>query len=131
MKKSIFKAWSWLFNLKNRLIYSVFYYHAHRKNFFPCRLTGEYYIDKLGKTIVEIKDFGNAKHFYAHVKSIFDDNKFLEKFSANDVSRITMAAYNEIFFFIDKNLREEKMNSIIHSSFSEICTTKNESDWLQ
>lgn len=116
MKKSISK----LRKIYNHLVYSIAYYYESRKNFFPCKLTGEYRIDKNGKTVVEIKNFGNAKHFYIHVRKIFEDEKILEKFSSSDVSRITMAAYNEIFFSLDNETKKEEMNNIIHHSFLKI-----------
>lgn len=107
-------------NFFKRIMYAIFYYAEARKNFYPCRLTGGYEIDTSGKAIVEVKNFGNGKFFFAFVRKIFDDSQFLEKFSPHDASRITMAAYNEIFFSIKEEEREEKMKSIISSSFDEI-----------
>lgn len=111
--------------LLKRIFYGFFYYQESRKNYFPCKLTGNYYFDPDGKTVVEVKNFGNAKHFHIHVKSIFEDRHFLDKFAASDVSIITMSAYNEIFFSIEHSTREQSMNKIIKSSFDQIKEQNN------
>lgn len=109
-----------MFNLIKRLTYSLYYYFETRKNFYPCKLTGEYQVDKLGKTVIEVKNFGNGKHFYSSVEKIFNDKQLLEKFTSSDVSRITIAAYSEMLFLLDESEREGKIENFIRSSFDEI-----------
>ena len=86
-----------------------FHYHNEtRKNFYPCKLTSEYYSDKDGNIIVQYKTFGKRNRYYIAIKDIFLDKKLLEKFSPPEVSKITLIAFGEIFFSTSSDKRENK-----------------------
>jgi len=100
-----------LLYLKN--IVNFFYYKVEiKKNFYPCRLAGEFCITEKGETVITYKIFGHRNKFNISIKDIFADKKLMEKFHSSDVAKISFLAFGEIFFSLQENERLNKFVQI-------------------
>lgn len=82
-------------NIKNYIYFNIDKY----KNYYPYKLIGESKISTQNSTYVKYKDFGYNAVFEQPIKDLFENKDILYKFHPEDVSKITLIAFGEMFFY--------------------------------
>jgi hypothetical protein len=89
-------------NFNNYLHFRVDQY----RNYYPCKLIGESKLSSEECTYVKYKHFGYSNVFEQPIKELFENKSLLYHFHPEDVSKITLIAFGEVFF--SKNEKSAK-----------------------